>query len=130
MPVRRKTKIFPYLLRVITFDESLPCTHLSGFLYSSITFAFVLVLISSGTLVHETKWKIFFKTVFFKKKKTQHKKRDKSKPQQRTGPTPAPGCKQQWTCGKAKADEKAADKAEISAFHLESMRWGKANAKN
>lgn len=66
----------------------------------------------------------------FSLKRKTNKQTDKSKPQQRTGPTPAPGCKQQWTCGKAKADEDTADKAQISAFHLESVRWGKANAKN
>jgi len=66
------------LLRAITFDESLPCAHLSGFLYSSITFAFLLVIVSFGTLVHETNWKIFFKTFFFKKKKTKQKKRNLS----------------------------------------------------
>lgn len=62
---QKKPKMLPYLLRAIMFDESLPRTHLSGFLYSSITFAFLLVIVSFGTLVHETNWKIFFKTIFF-----------------------------------------------------------------
>ena len=49
-----------------------------------------------------------------KRKKLKTKQiKDKSKPQQRTGPTPAPGCKQQQTCGKAKADKEAADKTDF-----------------
>lgn len=70
--------------------------------------------------------------VFFFLKKTDggEKKKDKSKPQQRTGPTPAPGSKQQWACGKAKADEEAADKHRFWPFRLESVRWRKAHAEN
>lgn len=73
---QKKPKVLPYVLRDTAFHESLPCAHLSGFLYSSFTFAFLLVIVSFGTLVHETNWNIFFKTIFFKKKnKTEKKKR-------------------------------------------------------
>lgn len=106
---QKKPKILPYLLSAL--DESLPYAHLSVFLYSSITFAFLLGIVSFGTLVHETNWNIFFKTIFFKKNKK--KNQDKSKPQRRTGPTRAPGCKQQQTCGEAEADTEAADKADF-----------------
>lgn len=109
---QKKPEILPYLLRATALDESLLYAHLSVFLYSSITFAFLLGIVSFRTLVHETNWNIFFKTIFFKKNKKK-KKQDKSKPQRRTGPTRAPGCKQQRTCGKAEADTEAADKADF-----------------
>lgn len=98
----QKKTVFPYLLRALTFEEPLPRAHLSDFLYSSITFAFLLVIVSFGTLVHETNWKIFFKTIFFKKKKK--KRQDSSKPQRRTGPPAALGS----GAGKAKAGAEAA----------------------
>lgn len=116
-PHANRKMILPYLFRTRSM-KSLPCTHLSeGFLYSSITFAFLLVSYILELLVQD-------KLFSLKRKKKKIHKRNISHSR---GPIAAPGCKQQQVCGKAEAGEEVSTHRPYSNLSI-IVRWGRVRA--